>query len=568
MLKKTIGFLPPCSRGPGLSALYFGLAEQIAKSVGPLVCEIPSWLSFPQTSSSLIKISFDHDPSAPARFVFLTEECRDEFSALIAVTRPINSDLVWLRSEMSRWADQPHPPKVTVLLWTEDYYEPIPLNSFFSSAVRTVALATQDLVKAENSRRWLSEFKANIGVMKMFRELAEEINAEVNQAPSLETESRIDFDSFQCQVRERFWASVEGMSAGENNKEALEKLVDRVLEITYLENKKFAPPAGSLARVRRSLLQEITGLGPLEDLMEDPSITEIMVNGPASIFIERDGRIVKSDIHFQDQKQLRGAIDRMVGRMGRRVDTASPLCDVKLPSGARVNIVLPPLAPDGPMVTIRRFRDDVRSMDDLIRLKAVTADQAEALRRAVQTRANLLIAGNTGSGKTTLLNALAGFINADERIITLEDAAELKLPQPHVIRLETRPKNIEGAGEIKMSDLVVNALRMRPDRLIIGECRGSEVIPMLQAMNTGHDGSMTTIHANSASDALRRLESMVLLGAPEWPLEAVRQQIAAGLDCVVYLRRTGAERKLIEIGKFLLINGDLRFVPEMRWEVA
>ncbi len=306
-------------------------------------------------------------------------------------------------------------------------------------------------------------------------------------------------------------------------------------------------PAAALTELRRRVFDHVTGLGPLETLLRDASISEIMVNGHRSIFLERNGRIERCDRVFDSEVQLRTVIDRVVGRMGRRVDLSSPLCDVRLADGSRVNVVLPPLSLNGPVMTIRRFKPLYKSMNDLIDTNTLTTAQADQLARAVTDRDNIIVTGNSGAGKTTLLNVLTDLVPDDERIITLEDAAELQIRKPHVVKLETRARNAEGLGHISMSDLVINALRMRPDRLVIGECRGSEVVPMLQAMNTGHDGSLTTLHANSAAEALKRLESLVLLNAPEWPLAVVREQIEAGIDLLVHMKRSGGERKLVEI---------------------
>lgn len=368
--------------------------------------------------------------------------------------------------------------------------------------------------------------------------------------------------SFESSLRERFWSLFQTVPDESLRFGSLDACVDEILEFIFLERGETASRFPGLPALRAGLINEVKGWGPLESLMTDTTVNEIMVNGPHCIYVERAGQIEKADVRFVDDRQLRAVVDRMVGEAGRRVDTSVPLCDVRLANGARVNVVLPPLSVDGPVITIRRFRPDIRNIDDLLRLGSLTENQAGRLRRSVEKRANILITGNSGSGKTTLLNALSAFIDPADRIITLEDAAELRLRAPHVIRLETRPKNLEGTGEISMAALVINALRMRPDRLVVGECRGTEVIPMLQAMNTGHDGSMATLHANSAQDAVRRLESLMLVGAPDWPMAAVRQQIASGLDVVVHLRRTGAERKLVEIGRYVFLNGDIHFKAE------
>jgi pilus assembly protein CpaF len=312
-------------------------------------------------------------------------------------------------------------------------------------------------------------------------------------------------------------------------------------------------------RIRQAVDDHVTGLGPLESLRRDPDVTEIMVNGAGEIYLERRGRIERTNLTFVNDLQVRAVIDRLIAASGRRVDVASPLCDARLEDGSRVNVVLPPVSIAGPIITLRRFRTAFLALDDLVASKSLTSAQREQLAAAVRKRANILVAGNTGAGKTTLLNVLSSEIDAQERIVTLEDAAELRLRQPHVIRLETRPANAEGKGAVTMSELVVNALRMRPDRIIVGECRGAEAVPMIQAMNTGHDGSMTTVHANSATDSLRRLEGMVLLGAPQWPLRLVREQIAAALNLVVFVKRTGERRCVEAIGTVDLSGESLEF---------
>ena len=314
-------------------------------------------------------------------------------------------------------------------------------------------------------------------------------------------------------------------------------------------------------RLMVAVRDEVAGLGPLEALLRDASVSDILVVGPDRLFIDRGGAIEPVEARFAGEEHLRAVIERMVGRVGRRVDFASPLCDLRLPDGSRVNVVLPPVALDGSIVTIRRFRQDLRAMADLTAAGALTDVQAAFLRDAVRARRNLVISGPAGAGKTTLLNVLAAEVPTEERLITLEDAAELSLSHPHVVRLETRPPNAEGAGAVTMSDLVVNALRMRPDRLIIGECRGAEALPMLQAMNTGHAGSMTTLHANSAGDTLSRLEGMALLGAPNWPAEVVRRQIASALDLVVHLERIDGQRRLSAIGRVVSTENGLELEP-------
>jgi pilus assembly protein CpaF len=297
-----------------------------------------------------------------------------------------------------------------------------------------------------------------------------------------------------------------------------------------------------LSREERELLtgeiaNDILGYGPLERLLLDDSITEIMVNGPDEIWVERQGRLYATAVQFSDDSHLRRIINKMVAQVGRRVDESSPMVDARLPDGSRVNVIIPPLSLSGPLVTIRKFQTKRLTLDEMIRIGSLSVEAVEFLRRCVDARLNIVISGGTGSGKTTLLNALSSAISDAERVVTIEDAAELQLSQRHVLRLEGRPRNIEGEGEIPVRELVRNALRMRPDRIIVGEVRSAEALDMLQAMNTGHDGSLTTVHANSPRDALTRIETMVLMAGLEFPVRAIRQHMAAALDLIVHLER-------------------------------
>ena len=284
------------------------------------------------------------------------------------------------------------------------------------------------------------------------------------------------------------------------------------------------------------IADDILGYGPLEPFLRDDTVTEIMVNGPTKIFVERTGKIESTDASFVDDGHLLRIIDKIVSQIGRRVDESSPMVDARLPDGSRVNAIIPPLALRGPTLTIRKFSRDPYTMDDLIEFGSLTSRSAHFLAACVQGKLNILISGGTGTGKTTPLNALSAFVPGDERIVTIEDAAELQLQQDHVITLESRPANIEGQGEIQIRELVRNALRMRPDRIIVGEVRGAETLDMLQAMNTGHEGSLTTIHANSPRDALSRLETLVLTAGVELPLRAIREQISSAFDLLVQIR--------------------------------
>jgi pilus assembly protein CpaF len=290
-------------------------------------------------------------------------------------------------------------------------------------------------------------------------------------------------------------------------------------------------------RLTSEIADDILGHGPLERLLADESITEIMVNGPFDIWVERQGRLFETTVRFNDDSHLRRIINKMVAQVGRRIDESSPMVDARLPDGSRVNAVIPPLSLSGPLVTIRKFSKRRLDLGDLIRLGTMSTETVEFLQRCILAELNILISGGTGSGKTTLLNALSTSIPDDDRIVTIEDAAELRLNQRHVLRLEARPKNIEGEGEIPIRELVRNSLRMRPDRIIVGEVRGSEALDMLQAMNTGHDGSLCTVHANTPRDALARIETMVLMAGFELPVRAIRQQVASALDLIVHLER-------------------------------
>ena len=311
-------------------------------------------------------------------------------------------------------------------------------------------------------------------------------------------------------------------------------------------------------RLVNEVLDETFGLGPLEPLMRDPTITDILINGPKTVYVERQGRLQRVDIAFHDDRHLLQIVQRIAGRVGRRVDETSPMVDARLPDGSRVNAIIPPLALDGTLVSIRRFGAQPLLIADLMERQALTPDMVRFLSACVKARVNMVISGGTGSGKTTLLNALSAFIPHDERVATIEDAAELKLQQPHLARMETRAPNIEGTGEVTTRDLVRNALRMRPDRIIVGECRGPEALDMLQAMNTGHDGSLTTIHANDTRDALSRLEMMVGMAGFDLPMWLIRRQIAAAITIVVQVARlTGGHRKIVKISEITGMEGEI-----------
>ena len=324
----------------------------------------------------------------------------------------------------------------------------------------------------------------------------------------------------------------------------------------YVRNAGGAVGRGDHEHLVEALLDEVFGLGALQPLLDDPTVSEIMINNPRQVYIERAGRMTLSPVVFESTAQLRQVIDRIVTRVGRRVDESSPMCDARLRDGSRVNVVLPPLALDGPCMTIRKFSRHKLGPEDLLASGSATAEMISYLRACVRGRLSILVSGGTSSGKTTLLNLLSGFIPADERIVTVEDTAELQLRQEHLIRLEARPPNVEGTGAVVIRDLVRNSLRMRPDRVIVGECRGSETLDMLQAMNTGHEGSMSTIHANSTTDAISRLESMILMSGPDLPVLAVRKMIASAIDVIVQTERVrGGARKIVSIAEITGMAG-------------
>ena len=327
---------------------------------------------------------------------------------------------------------------------------------------------------------------------------------------------------------------------------------------TILEEERIVLSRVERERLFEQIVAEILGLGPLEPLLADESITEIMVNGPKQIFIERKGRLERVNITFESDEHVMRIIERIVAPLGRRIDESSPMVDARLKDGSRVNAVIPPISLVGPVLTIRKFFKHPLTVDDLIRYGSVTPEAMEFLKACVIAALNIVVSGGTGTGKTTFLNILSGFIPHEERIITIENAAELQLRQEHVVTLESRPPNIEGKGEISIRDLVINALRMRPDRIVVGECRGGEALDMLQAMNTGHDGSMTTLHANNTREALSRLETMVLMAGMELPHRAIREQIASAIDLIVQLERMrDGSRRVVAVTEVQGMEGDV-----------
>lgn len=349
------------------------------------------------------------------------------------------------------------------------------------------------------------------------------------------------------------------LSADSNDimqKRTVQEKINETINSILFETKRHLS-LGDKQRVNNSVMDEIFGYGPITILLNDPTVTEVMVNGPKSIFVERSGKILKTEYTFRDDRHVMHIIDKIIAPLGRRVDESSPLVDARLPDGSRVNIIIPPLSIKGPAITIRKFSVDPFTLEDLIAFGTLNGDMAKLLRASVRGRVNVLVSGGTGSGKTTLLNVLSGFIPNDERIVTVEDAAELQLQQEHVVTLEARPANIEGKGRITIRDLVVNTLRMRPDRIVVGEVRSGEALDMLQAMNTGHDGSLTTIHANTPRDSLARLETMVMMSGMELPSRAIREQITSAINLIVQVGRfTDGTRKIMKITEIVGMESD------------
>src|SRR5271167_3340421 len=373
---------------------------------------------------------------------------------------------------------------------------------------------------------------------KSFEELKRLIHSKLVDKLDLSRVSDLQGDTLRREIR----LVVERLCDTENpllNRMERERLIDEVLDETF-------------------------GFGPLEVLLKDPTISDILINGPKKIYVERRGKLEKTDVKFRDNEHLLQIIDRIVSKVGRRVDETSPMVDARLPDGSRVNAVIPPLALDGASMSIRRFGSNPLKLEDLLNYKAFTPEMAMLMEAAIKARLNIVISGGTGCGKTTLLNTLSSFIPHDERIVTIEDAAELQLQQDHVVRLETRPPNIEGKGAVTTRDLVRNALRMRPERIVIGECRGAESLDMLQAMNTGHAGSMTTLHANTPRDAQARLETMIMMAGMELPIKAMRQQISSAVDLIIQANRLqGGPRKVTTITEVMNMEQDMIIMQDV-----
>jgi len=366
-------------------------------------------------------------------------------------------------------------------------------------------------------------------------------------ARAVESSKNEEFENLKRRIHSKLVDKLDLSRVGELEGDVLRREIRLVVE-HLCDSEETLLNRSERERLIEEVLDETFGLGPLELILKDETVCDILINGPKHIFVERRGKMEKTNVEFRDNAHLMQIIDRIVSRVGRRVDETCPMVDARLSDGSRVNAIIPPLALDGAAVSIRRFGSNPLKLEDLLNYKAFTPEMVMLLEGAIKARLNMIIAGGTGSGKTTLLNTLSSFISNSDRIITIEDAAELQLQQEHVVRLETRPPNIEGKGAITATDLVRNALRMRPERIIIGECRGPETLDMLQAMNTGHDGSLTTIHANTPRDGIARMETMIMMAGFELPVKAMRQQIASAVDLIIQANRLqGGSRRVTHI---------------------
>ncbi len=397
-------------------------------------------------------------------------------------------------------------------------------------------------------------------------ETASELTAKKDQsatALAVKTEKESESEQLRVRIHRRLIEEMDTTQLNDINPTELRKQIRQAVNELLLEENALLTQI-ERDRLVDEILDETMGLGPLEPLLRDKTISEVMVNGAKHVYVERKGKLVLTDVQFKDDGHLMQIIDRIVSRIGRRVDESTPLCDARLQDGSRVNVIIPPLAIDGPALTIRKFSADPYKVQDLINFGSLSPMAAEVLKACVYGRLNIIISGGTGSGKTTLLNVVSSFIPDDERIVTIEDAAELQLQQEHVVRLETRPPNIEGKGQITMRDLVKNSLRMRPERIVVGEVRAGEALDMLQAMNTGHDGSLTTLHANTPRDALRRLETLVMMAGFDLPQRAIREQIASAVDLIVQAcRLSDGSRKVMSITEIVGMEGDVVLLQDI-----
>lgn len=375
--------------------------------------------------------------------------------------------------------------------------------------------------------------------------------AEPSPAPKSETQTKL-----VRWIAERISASLPNPNEIQRDDSTLAMLRERFAATVSSLNINLTP--AQLQALEKQVMDELVGFGPIEPLLDDPTITEVMVNGPKNVYIEQKGRVSKTNIEFEDDAHVFRLIDRILRPLGRRVDRKWPIADARLPDGSRVNVIIPPSAIDGPTITIRKFSKRKLTVEDLIGFGTLTPQMAEFLSACVVARLNIIVSGGTGSGKTTLLNVLSNFIPDHDRIVTIEDSAELQLAKPHVVRLEARPPDPDGTGRVTIRDLVVNALRMRPERIVVGECRSAEALDMLQAMNTGHDGSLTTLHANTPRDTISRLETMCLMAGIDFPVKVIREQIAAAIDLIVQTARLrDGSRKIVQITEVQGMEGDV-----------
>jgi pilus assembly protein CpaF len=401
-----------------------------------------------------------------------------------------------------------------------------------------------------------ARMRGNARDLTVFSEKEKSAMRTNNQMPRTEASRQDQFEEVKRRIHGKLVDKLDLSRVGDLKGDTLKREIRVVVE-HLCDQEETLLNRQERERIVDEVIDEVLGLGPLELILKDRGVSDILINGPKNIYVEKGGQLQKSKVEFRDGKHLLQIIDRIVSKVGRRVDETSPMVDARLEDGSRVNAIIPPLALDGAAVSIRRFGSNPLKLEDLLNYKAFTPEMVMLLEGCIKARLNIIIAGGTGSGKTTLLNTLSSFIGHEDRIVTIEDAAELQLQQDHVVRLETRPPNIEGNGAVTATDLVKNALRMRPERIIIGECRGGETLDMLQAMNTGHDGSMTTIHANTPRDAIARLETLVMMAGFELPVKAIRQQISGAVDILIQANRLqGGPRRITAITEVVGMEQD------------